>query len=109
MSVTAPFGFAASGLHCGIKASGRPDLALVSTADHKPVPAAGVFTQNLACAGPVQVSKRHLDATNGLASAVVLNSGNANCATGTDVDVATAMCALTARELSCATEEVLVC
>ena len=65
MSVTAPLGFAASGLHCGIKPSGKPDLALVATANHRPVPAAGVFTQNLACAGPVQVSKRHLQATTG--------------------------------------------
>jgi glutamate N-acetyltransferase/amino-acid N-acetyltransferase len=109
MSVTTPSGFAAAGLHCGIKPSGRPDLALVATANRRPVSAAGVFTQNLACAGPVQVSKRHLDATNGHASAVILNSGNANCATGTDVDVATEMCALTAKELRCKTEEVLVC
>ena len=55
MTVTAPKGFVAAGTHCGIKASGAPDLALVATADRAPVAAAGVFTQNLACAGPVQV------------------------------------------------------
>ncbi|MEY2454880.1 MAG: glutamate N-acetyltransferase / amino-acid N-acetyltransferase [Acidimicrobiaceae bacterium] len=109
MSVTAAQGYAAAGLHCGIKASGDPDLALVATADHKPVAAAGVFTQNLACAGPVQVSKRHLLATRGQAAAVVLNSGNANCATGTDVEIAEQMCTLTALELRCRAEEVLVC
>jgi glutamate N-acetyltransferase / amino-acid N-acetyltransferase len=109
VSVTAPEGFVAAGVHCGIKPSGQPDLALVATADHRPVPAAGVFTQNLACAGPVQVSKRHLETTGGRAAAVVLNSGNANCATGTDVDVATEMCTLTAMELLCRTEHVLVC
>jgi glutamate N-acetyltransferase/amino-acid N-acetyltransferase len=109
VSVTAPQGFAAGGLHCGIKPAGKPDLALVSTLDHLAVPAAGVFTQNLACAGPVHVSKRHLAATDGHAAAVVLNSGNANCATGTDVETAEEMCTLTALELRCRVEEVLVC
>ena len=109
MSVTAPQGFAAAGLHCGIKASGNPDLALVVTENHRAVPAAGVFTQNLAAAGPVQVSKRHLRATAGYAAAVILNSGNANCATGNDVEVAEEMCTLTALELRCRIEEVLVC
>jgi glutamate N-acetyltransferase/amino-acid N-acetyltransferase len=109
MTVTGPQGFVAAGLHCGIKASGDPDLALVATADRKVVPAAGVFTQNLACAGPVQVSKGHLQVTRGRAAAVILNSGNANCATGTDVKVAEEMCSLTARELRCRADEVLVC
>jgi glutamate N-acetyltransferase/amino-acid N-acetyltransferase len=109
MSVTAPRGFAAAGVHCGIKASGLPDLALVTTANHLPVPVAGVFTQNLACAGPVQVSKRHLRASGGRAAAVILNSGNANCATGTDAEVAEEMCILTALELRCRIEQVLVC
>ncbi|MES4793448.1 MAG: bifunctional ornithine acetyltransferase/N-acetylglutamate synthase, partial [Chloroflexota bacterium] len=48
MSVTAAVGFVASGLHCGIKASGAPDLALVATDDARPVPAAAVFTRNRA-------------------------------------------------------------
>jgi glutamate N-acetyltransferase/amino-acid N-acetyltransferase len=109
VSVTAPTGFAAAGTHCGIKPTGRPDLALVATANRQAVAAAGVFTQNLACAGPVQVSKRHLRATSGHAAAVVLNSGNANCATGTDVEIAEEMCTLTALELRCRVEEVLVC
>ena len=109
MSVTTPKGFVAAGGHCGIKASGAPDLALVATADHAPVTAAGVFTQNLACAGPVQVSKAHLASTGGRAAGVILNSGNANCANGTDVDVAEQMCALTAKGLGCADDEVLVC
>jgi glutamate N-acetyltransferase/amino-acid N-acetyltransferase len=109
MSVTAPEGFAAAGLHCGIKASGNPDLALVVTENHRAVPAAAVFTQNLAAAGPVHVSKRHLRATAGYAAAVIVNSGNANCATGNDVEIAEEMCTLTALELRCRIEEVLVC
>jgi len=74
------------------------------------VAAAGTFTQNLACAGPVQISRRHLEATGGQAAAVVLNSGNANCATGTDVGVAEEMAALTATAVGAPTpEHVLVC
>ena len=69
MSVTAAEGFVAAGVHCGIKASGDPDLSLVATADGMPVAAAGVFTQNLACAGSVRVSKAHLAATAGRSAA----------------------------------------
>jgi glutamate N-acetyltransferase/amino-acid N-acetyltransferase len=103
-------GFVAAGLHCGIKDSGAPDLALVATADGRPVPAAAVFTTNLAPAAPVQVSRAHLEATGGLASAVILNSGNANAATGqTGREHAEDMCALVADGLGCRPEEVLVC
>jgi glutamate N-acetyltransferase/amino-acid N-acetyltransferase len=108
MSVTTPKGFVAAGDHVGIKASGEPDLSIVATADGRPVAAAGTFTQNLACAGPVQVSKRHLAASR-QASAVILNSGNANCATGTDVAVAEAMCDATAAAIGCEPTDVLVC
>ena len=78
--VTAPKGFRAAGLHCGIKASGKPDLALLVS--DAPATAAGVFTTNLAQAAPVIVSKEHLAATGGRASAVVTNSGCANACTG---------------------------
>ncbi|MEO6120902.1 MAG: bifunctional glutamate N-acetyltransferase/amino-acid acetyltransferase ArgJ [Acidimicrobiales bacterium] len=110
MSVTAPEGFVAAGVACGIKPAGRPDLALVATGDGCAVEAAAVFTTNLATAAPVQVSRRHLATTGGRAAAVVLNSGNANAATGaTGLAVAAGTCALVAQALGCATEEVLVC
>jgi glutamate N-acetyltransferase/amino-acid N-acetyltransferase len=103
-------GFVAAGVACGIKESGAPDLALVATADGRPVPAAGVFTSNLAAAAPVQVSRAHLEATGGYASAVVINSGNANAATGaTGREQAEQTCALVAEGLGCRPEEVLVC
>ena len=103
-------GFVAAGVACGIKESGAPDLALVATADGRPVPAAGVFTSNLAAAAPVEVSRAHLEATGGYASAVVVNSGNANAATGaTGREHAEGMCALVADGLGCRPEEVLVC
>ena len=109
MSVTAPRGFVASGLACGIKASGAPDLALVASATGA-VPAAGVFTANLAAAAPVQVSRAHLAATAGRAAAVVLSSGNANAATGAPgVAGAERMCALVGAGIGVGADEVLVC
>ena len=110
MSVTAPAGFVAAGVHCGIKADGGLDLSLVATDDGVAVPAAAVFTSNLATAAPVEVSRSHLAATGGRAAAVVLNSGNANAATGEDGrHDAIRMCTLVAAELSCHDAEVLVC
>lgn len=110
MSVTSARGFVAAGIACGIKQSGDPDLALVATEDGSPVVAAAVFTSNKAIAAPVQVSRRHLAATGGRAAAVILNSGNANAATGaTGVEAAERMCAAAAKELGCAPEEILVC
>jgi len=108
VSVTAAQGFEAGGLASGIKPSGAPDLALVATVDHRPVTAAGVFTSNIVVAAPVQVSRRHL--VDARAAAVVLNSGNANAATG-DVGKRDAlrMCELTAAGLGCLPRDVLVC
>jgi glutamate N-acetyltransferase/amino-acid N-acetyltransferase len=72
------------------------------------VPAAGVFTTNLAQAAPVAVSRDHL--RNGHAAGVVVSSGNANAATGEPGrDDARRMCELTAAGLGCDTSDVLVC
>jgi glutamate N-acetyltransferase/amino-acid N-acetyltransferase len=109
VTVTAPKGFVAGGLASGIKASGAADLAIVATATGAPVSAAGVFTSNLAQAAPVQVSRAHL--ADGRAAAVVLNSGNANAATGEPGRRdARRMCELTATGLRLAgATDVLVC
>ncbi len=108
MSITAASGFEAGGVTCGIKGSGARDLALVATADHRPVSAAAVFTTNLVQAAPVQVSRDHL--ADGQAAAVVLNSGNANAATGENGRRdARRMCELTAESLGCDPRDVLVC
>ena len=110
MSVTAPAGFVAHGGACGVKASGDPDLAIVATEDGQAVPAAATFTQNKACAAPVIVSRDHLASTGGRAAAVVLNSGNANAATGArGHEQAVAMCEATAKAIGAAREEILVC
>ena len=82
-----PAGFAAAGATAGIKASGRPDLALV-VAEGASVPAAAVFTPNLFAAAPVRLSRANLQATGGseaaagYAKAVIATSGSANAATG---------------------------
>ncbi len=110
MSVTATPGFVAAGMASGIKDPAAPDLALVATADHRPVAAAGIFTRNRFAAAPVTVTRTHLQATSGQAAAVILNSGNANAGTGEPgvVDAQT-MCALTAAELGVDHHHVLVC
>ncbi|MEO6207745.1 MAG: bifunctional ornithine acetyltransferase/N-acetylglutamate synthase [Candidatus Limnocylindrales bacterium] len=88
-----PVGFRAGGLAAGIKASGRPDLALVVTTAG-PAAAAAVFTPNAFAAAPVRQSRANLAATAGdsrggfgWARAVVSTSGSANAATGSAGDV----------------------
>lgn len=77
--VTAPAGFRAAGVTAGLKASGKPDLALVVNDGPLQV-AAGVFTSNRVVAAPVVWSRQAV--SDGVATAVVLNSGGANACTG---------------------------
>jgi glutamate N-acetyltransferase/amino-acid N-acetyltransferase len=110
VSVTAPRGFVAAGGAAGIKAGGALDVAVVATEDGRPVPAAGVFTANLAAAAPVQVSRAHLGATGGSAAGVILTSGNANAATGeAGRAAARRLCAAVADGVGAREEQVLVC
>ncbi len=110
MSITAPKGFVAAGGPAGIKAAFVPDVALVATADGRAVPAAGVFTANLAAAAPVQISRDHLAATGGRAAGVILTSGNANAATGAaGRDAAYRLCLAVAGDIGATAEEILVC
>lgn len=105
--VTAPRGFEAAGVACGIKASGLPDLAVI--ASDGAATAAAVFTTNLAKAAPVLVSREHLAAAGGRARAIVVNSGCANACTGEDgLAHARAMAQHTAAALGCNPVEVLV-
>jgi glutamate N-acetyltransferase/amino-acid N-acetyltransferase len=109
MTVTAVDGFVAAGIACGIKEPGAPDLALVATEDAQPVGAAAVFTANKAKAAPVQVTAAHLATTRGRAAAVILNSGNANAATGEDGRAkAQRTTELVADELGCDANRILV-
>lgn len=105
--VTAPLGFHAAGVACGIKANGKPDLALVA-AEHVSS-AAAIFTTNQAKAAPVLVSIAQLEASGGQARVIVTNSGCANACTGPQGRAdATAMVEATAAQIGCAHEHVLV-
>ena len=75
-----PRGFAFSAVAAGIKVSGRPDLALVEAIGG--ASAAALFTTNRVVAAPVEVGRAALLASHGRVRAVLVNSGNANCATG---------------------------
>jgi glutamate N-acetyltransferase/amino-acid N-acetyltransferase len=103
--VTAPRGFVAAGVACGIKEAAR-DLAIVSS--ENPCVAAGVFTTNDVKAAPVQVTRARV-LRNGTARAVVINSGNANCCTGKrGLGDARRMAELCAKQLGVSHQEVLV-
>ena len=79
MTVTTPRGFVAAGVAAGIKKSGAADLALIVNEGPSKA-AAAVFTSNRAQANPILWSKQAI--SDGIVSAIVLNSGGANCFTG---------------------------
>jgi glutamate N-acetyltransferase/amino-acid N-acetyltransferase len=111
--ITAPSGFRAAGVACGIKrapAAGQaPALDLALVAAGGPIPTAAVFTTNRAVAAPVVVSREHLARSGGRATAAVINSGCANACTGAaGHTVAREMAAATAAALGCKVESVLV-
>ena len=109
MSVTLADGFIASGHAAGIKTA-RRDTALLATVDSKPVPCAAVFTQNKFRAPPVEASFERLEASGGMASGVIVNSGNANAGTGAKGRAdSEAMCDAAAEVVGCASGEILVC
>jgi glutamate N-acetyltransferase / amino-acid N-acetyltransferase len=103
-----PRGFRFSATACGLKKTGALDLAMLSS--DVPASAAAVFTQNLVVAAPVVVSKANLKASKGCMRAVIVNAGNANCATGA-IGYAASVKTVeeTARHLRCRPEEVAVC
>jgi len=106
--VTAPAGFSSAAVASGIKKkAGALDLAIIAA--DRAVPAAALFTTNLAQAAPVLVSKQHLGATAGTARAIVVNAGCANACTGDEgLAHARRMASEVAATLGCEVDEVLV-
>ena len=103
--VCAPQGFKAGGIHCGIaKAFDKKDLALIVS--DIPCAAAAVYTTNVVKAAPLNVTKKHLE--NGMAQAIICNSGNANACTADAIDVANEMCSIAASALSLEPEDIVV-
>jgi len=98
-----PRGFVFSAVTAGIKASGKPDLALAEA----PLGAcaAALFTRNRVVAAPLLVDRDHLKRTQGRLRAVIVNSGNANCATGASgIAASQAVCAELGKLLEAAPE-----
>ncbi len=96
-------GFRFASATAGIKASGRPDLAFAE-APHG-ASAAAVFTQNRVVAAPVTVGRANLVKSEGRVRALIVNAGNANCATGkAGIEAAKSVCKATALELEVAPE-----
>jgi len=103
--VTAPAGFRASGMHCGLrKNKAKYDLACI--ASDVTCAAAGVFTTNKVFAAPVGVTRAHIG--NGYARAVICNSGNANTCNSDGYDKANATCAALAKELGISEDDIIV-
>jgi glutamate N-acetyltransferase / amino-acid N-acetyltransferase len=103
--ITAPLGFRAAGLHCGIKKRGMLDLALIVSERTGPI--AGVFTSNLVVAAPVTLDRQHL--RHGVGRAILVNSGNANACTGRQgMAAARKTAALVARRLGRPVHEVFI-
>src|SRR5215813_12691503 len=92
-----PLGYAYSATYAGIRAAEKDDLALIVSG--LPANAAAVFTQNRVQAAPVKLGRRHLKVSRGLVGAVLINAGNANCATRTGAAVAVSTAKAVARLL----------
>jgi glutamate N-acetyltransferase/amino-acid N-acetyltransferase len=100
-----PQGFSFSAACAGIKASGRLDLGLVEAAPG--TTAAAVFTKNRVVAAPVEIGRAALAASHGRARVLIVNSGNANCATGNHAYLACRqVCRAVGRSLGLKSEEV---
>ncbi|HEX4156479.1 MAG TPA: bifunctional glutamate N-acetyltransferase/amino-acid acetyltransferase ArgJ [Acidobacteriaceae bacterium] len=102
---TLPLGFRWSSATAGIKASGKPDIAL-AVCDGG-ANAAVLFTSNQVVAAPVTIGRVHLAATGGRVSAVLVNAGNANCATGQPgLEACKKSCIAVAEQFHCVFDEV---
>ena len=103
--VCSPKGFSAGGVHCGIRKNRtKRDLALIFS---KTVcSAASVYTLNKVKGAPIEVTRQHLQ--NGVAQAILCNSGNANTCNSNGFEIAEGMCELLAKELKIPADNVIV-
>jgi glutamate N-acetyltransferase/amino-acid N-acetyltransferase len=102
--VKLPAGYRYSSTYAGIRKVKKPDLGLIVS--DTPAAAAAVFTQNRVQAAPVRIARFNLEKSRGRVSAVLVNAGNANCATRTGDRVAIACCDAVAKHLRIGPEEV---
>ena len=103
--ICAAKGFKASGIHCGIRKNRtKRDLSLIVS--EKRAAAAAVYTTNLVKGAPLTVTKEHI--ADGLASAIICNSGNANTCNANGIEIAEQMSGLLADELNISADDVIV-
>ena len=103
--VCAAKGFKANGVHCGIRHNRtKRDLALIFS--EVPASTAGVYTTNLVKGAPLVVTKKHIE--NGIASAIICNSGNANTCNANGIEIAEQMSGLVAEKLGIDASDVVV-
>ena len=103
--VTAAQGFSAAGVHCGIRRNkSKRDLALI--ANSVPCNAAGIYTLNKVKGAPILVTKRNLQ--NGIAQAVICNSGNANTCNADGEEKAWRMCEIAGQALNLDPSDIIV-
>ena len=104
-SVCAAKGFRASGIHCGIRRNhSKKDIALIVS--DTPASAAALYTTNLVKGAPLTVTKSHI--SNGIAQAVICNSGNANTCNANGIEIAEQMSDLVAKAVNVKAEDVVV-
>jgi glutamate N-acetyltransferase/amino-acid N-acetyltransferase len=99
-----PQGYRYSATYAGIRKVKKDDLGLIVS--DTPASASAVFTQNRVQAAPVRIARFHLAQSRGLVSAVLVNAGNANCATRTGDRVALACCDAVGKQLRVPAEQV---
>ena len=103
--VTAPRGFRANGIYCGIRKNKvKKDLALIVS--DTAASAAAVYTTNLVKGAPLTVTKANI--ADGKAQAMICNSGNANTCNANGIEIAEGMCELTAKALGISAKDVIV-
>lgn len=103
--MTFPLGYRFAATYAGIRKDYREDLGLIVS--DQPASAAAVFTTNRVQAAPVRVAKQHLRASRGRVSAILVNAGNANCATKNGEEVALSCCRALAKQLKVPVAQIL--
>lgn len=103
--ICAAKGYKAAGIHCGIrKNKSKKDLSLIIS--EKPASAAAVYTTNLVKGAPLLVTKKHI--SNGVAQAIICNSGNANTCNSNGIEIAEQTCKLVAEALQMDKDDIVV-
>ena len=103
--ICAAKGYKAAGIHCGIrKNKSKKDLSLIIS--EKPASAAAVYTTNLVKGAPLLVTKKHI--SNGVAQAIICNSGNANTCNSNGIEIAEQTCELVAEALQIDKTDIVV-